>query len=89
MATVTTLGRGVAMAVPTEMEMTLRLWVQESAPGAALDRVAGRDAQLRSLLDDLGIPAPARTTARASVEAVTRWDEATQSQVVQIGRAHV
>ena len=82
MATVTTLGRGVAMAVPTEMEMTLRLWVQESAPGAALDRVAGRDAQLRSLLDDLGIPAPARTTARASVEAVTRWDEATQSQVV-------
>ena len=82
MATVTTLGRGVAMAVPTEMEMTLRLWAQEAAPDAALDRVAGRDAQLRSLLDDLGIPAPARTTVRASVEAVTRWDEATQSQVV-------
>ena len=44
MATVTTLGRGVAMAVPTEMEMTLRLWAQEAAPDAALDRVAGRDA---------------------------------------------
>ena len=82
MATVTTFGRGVAMAVPTEMEMTLRLSAQESTPGAALDRVAGRDAQLRSMLDDLGIPAPARTTARASVEAVTRWDEATQSPVV-------
>jgi len=82
MATVTTLGRGVATAVPTEMEMTLRLWAQEAAPDAALDRVAGRDAQLRSVLDDLGIPTPARTTLRASVEAVTRWDEATQSQVV-------
>jgi uncharacterized protein len=82
MATVTTLGRGVATAVPSEMEMTLRLWAQEAAPDAALDRVAGRDAQLRSLLDDLGIPSPARTTVRASVEAVTRWDEPAQSQVV-------
>jgi uncharacterized protein YggE len=82
MATVTTLGRGVAMAVPTEMQMTLRLWAQEAAPDAALDRVAERDVQLRSVLDDLGVPAPARTTVRASVEAVTRWDEATQTQVV-------
>jgi len=34
------------------------------------------------VLDDLGVPAPARTTVRASVEAVARWDEATQTQVV-------
>jgi uncharacterized protein YggE len=81
MPTVTTLGHGVAMAVPTEMEMTLRVSAQEAAPDAALDRVAERDAQLRTILDELAVPDAARTTVRATVEAVTRWDEATQSPV--------
>jgi uncharacterized protein YggE len=87
MPTVTTLGRGVAMAVPTEMEMSVQLSAQEAAPDVALDRVAERDAQLRSLLDELAIPASARTTVRATVEAVTRWDEPTQAQVVTGYRA--
>ncbi|MGZ8632008.1 MAG: SIMPL domain-containing protein [Actinomycetota bacterium] len=62
-------------------EMALQLSAQEAGPDTALDRLAERDVALRALLDEVGVAGGDRTTVRATVAEVMRYDRETETEV--------
>jgi uncharacterized protein len=62
MATVTVRGRAVVPAEPDEATVVLELSSRRQTADAAYGEVAERNAQLRAIFDELGIPAASRST---------------------------
>ncbi len=75
--TVTVHGMGSAPVMPDRVEMILIVTARETTPDAALDRVAERDATLRQILDELGVPEAARITTGATVNERSEYDRET------------
>ena len=62
MATVTVRGRAAVPAEPDEATVMLELSSRQQTADAAYGKVAERNAQLRAVCDELGIPASSRST---------------------------
>ena len=63
MATITVRGRGTARARPDEVLITFEVVSVGDAPAEAFAEVAERTAELERVLDEVGVPEPARSTS--------------------------
>jgi uncharacterized protein YggE len=80
-ATIAVRGRGRATATPDGVELFVTITALEAAPDRALAAVWERDARVRSVLDQLGIPSAAASTARASVDEEFEYERQTDRKV--------
>jgi uncharacterized protein YggE len=65
--TVRVIGEGSVVTEPDAGELAITLTEIQPSPGPALAAVARRTERLLDLLDELGVPAAARTTSGVSV----------------------
>ena len=78
MSTLGVRGHGLTRGVPDEAVVTLEIAVVRPRPEEAYDDVARRSADLGNLLDELGVPASARSTAGITVAEELEYVEGRQ-----------